>query len=98
MISSPEYIKKAIQAAYNNGGFSRLSPEWTIQVNKQYYFLYHSKEKELWSLARKLNKNTKNILEHFYSENEAIEDTLNTIFCIESVNELIVLMRKAYET
>ena len=80
MISSKDYLHKSIQAAYASGGFLHLSSEWSIQINKQYYFLYHSPPNDLWSLVRKLNKNPKNILEHCYAENEAIEEMLNTIY------------------
>jgi hypothetical protein len=66
-------------------GFGRFS-KWKIECNKQYYTLIFLDS--LGVIVFRLNKNKKNLLEHFYSEDEAICEIFRAMSVCSLVDEL----------
>ena len=88
-------LKKIMQKAFNTGSSEKFGDLFAISANKQYYYLCWAPLNDYWAILRKLNKNPKNLLEHYYSEDEAEIEMASTIVGLVATEKLFSFLKEA---
>ncbi len=94
-------IREAFKVAFNSGVYEKVSEKINrrVKVDKQYYRLIFTNEVYAnpkfggpWILVCKMNRNSKNLLETFHSEDDAIITIIKTCVIVDLCSSLVNLL------